>query len=156
MKIGKTFGKIILQNFQKLTILIENVDCFILLVQFWIPAINAIFSTGSFKSWNSFVTLWACCELIFAVLRPYRLKKNFRTLHNVLKSPDLDFVPLAYHLHDTLSKLFQCVSYLKVIAWSWDLIEAFEDLRSPKLKKGHKRPIPESKWLERPCRYIWE
>ena len=33
MKIGKTFGKIILQNFQKLTIFIENVYCFIL-VQF--------------------------------------------------------------------------------------------------------------------------
>ena len=38
-KLVKTFSKIILQNFQKLTILLENDACFVL-VQFWIPAIK--------------------------------------------------------------------------------------------------------------------
>ena len=49
----------------------------------------------------------------------------------VLKSPDHEILPFAYHLHDTMFKLFQCVPALKVIyALCWCRTEAFRDLRS--------------------------
>ena len=48
-------------------------------------------------------------------------KKQFQdTVQIMLKSPDHEIVPFTYHLHDTLLKLFKCVSDLKVIyAQSW-------------------------------------
>ena len=58
------------------------------------------------------------------------------------KSPDLGFVLFADHLPDPFIKPSELISYLIVIsAQSWELIEAFWNLRSHKLSRSFLSPL---------------
>ena len=58
----------------------------------------------------------------------------------MLKSPNLQFLPFAYHLPNSISNPLWSISDLKVIcARSWGDIEAIGDLRSPKTSSQQPR-----------------